>query len=145
MVWLLRIYTNHHRQPIKQHKRRTIILLVRLIRSLWPTDFYSFAISETNMYVSSAKAPYEGVYQRQPTGLPRPEYVPQHPDVPSAPPAEFNQPNMYPPMPNGYQPAMQYPPQAAYQNNAYGGSMYVPQMPPSYEQSQHDIQQKKRD
>lgn len=79
-------------------------------------------ISETKMYVSPAQAPYEGVYQRQPTGLPKPEYVP------SAPPAEFNQPGMYPPMPNGYQPAMQYPPQPAYQNNAFGGSMYVPQM-----------------
>lgn len=79
------------------------------------------------MFVSPAQAPYEGVYQRQPTGLPKAEYVPQYPEVPSAPPAEFNQPNPYAPMPNGYQPAMQYPPQPAYQNNVYGGSMYVPQ------------------
>ena len=102
-------------------------------------------ISETKMFVSPAQAPYEGVYQRQPTGLPKAEYVPQYPEIPSAPPAEFNQPNPYAPMPNGYQPVMQYPPQPAYQNNAYGGSMYVPQMPPSYEQSQQDVQQKKRD
>jgi len=57
---------------------------------------------------------------------------------------------MYPQVPNGYQAPMQYPPQPAYQNNNYGGQMYVPQtqnvqMPPSYEQSQQDIQQKKRD
>ena len=70
------------------------------------------------MFVSPAQAPYEGVYQRQPTGLPRAEYIPQYPEVPSAPPA-----------PNGYQPPpMQYPPQPAYQNNNYGGQMYVPQM-----------------
>ncbi len=85
-------------------------------------------ILETKMYVSPAQAPYDGVYQRQPTGLPRAEYIPQYPDVPSAPPAEVNHPNMYPSMPNGYQqPPMQYPPQPAYQNNNYGGQMYVPQ------------------
>ena len=50
------------------------------------------------MFVSSAQAPFDGVYQRQPTGLPRPEFIPQ------------------------------YPPQAAYQNNAFGGQIYVPQM-----------------
>lgn len=77
------------------------------------------------MYVSPAQAPYEGVYQRQPTGLPRAEFIPQYSDIPSAP--------------------VQYPPQPAYQNNAYGGQMYVPQMPPSYEQSQSNMEQKKRD
>ncbi|CAF1575042.1 unnamed protein product [Adineta ricciae] len=81
--------------------------------------------AETTMYVSPAQAPYEGVYQRQPTGLPRAEFIPQYPEVPSAP--------------------VQYPPQPAYQNNAYGGQMYVPQMPPSYEQSQSNMEQKKRD
>jgi hypothetical protein len=80
------------------------------------------------MYVSPAQAPYEGVYQRQPTGLPRAEYIPQYPEVPSAPPSEVNNSNIYPQMPNGYQqPPMQYPPQSAYQNNNYGGQMYVPQ------------------
>ncbi|UJR23423.1 hypothetical protein I4U23_026428 [Adineta vaga] len=84
--------------------------------------------AETTMYVSPAQAPYEGVYQRQPTGLPKAEYIPQYPEMPSAP--------------------VQYPPQPAYQNNTYGGQMYVPQypqMPPSYDQSQHDKDQKKRD
>lgn len=84
--------------------------------------------AETQMFVSPAQAPYEGVYQRQPTGLPRAEYVPQYPEMPSAP--------------------MQYPPQPAYQTNTNGGQMYIPQnnqMPPSYEQSQSDFQQKKRD
>ncbi|CAF3426145.1 unnamed protein product [Rotaria sp. Silwood1] len=105
------------------------------------------------MYVSPAQAPYEGVYQRQPTGLPKAEFVPQYPEIPSAPPSQVINSNMYPQMPNGYQAPMQYPPQAAYQNNNYGGQMYVPhmnqqpnpQMPPSYEQSQQDSQQKKRD
>jgi len=111
--------------------------------------------AETNMYVSPAQAPYEGVYQRQPTGLPRAEFVPQYPVMPSAPPLETNHSNMYPQVPNGYQAPMQYPPQPAYQNNNYGGEMYIPQMnqqqqpvtqmPPSYEQSQQDIHQKKRD
>jgi hypothetical protein len=72
------------------------------------------------MYVSPAQAPYEGVYQRQPTGLPKAEFIPQYPEIPSAPPSQI---------PNGYQaPPMQYPPQSAYQNNNYGGQMYVPQM-----------------
>jgi hypothetical protein len=68
------------------------------------------------MYVSSAQAPYEGVYQRQPTGLPRAEFIPQYPAMPSASST------------NGYQAPMQYPPQPAYQNNHYGGQMYIPQM-----------------
>jgi len=70
------------------------------------------------MYVSPAQAPYEGVYQRQPTGLPKAEFIPQYPEMPSAPPSQI---------PNGYQAPMQYPPQSAYQNNNYGGQMYVPQ------------------
>ncbi len=68
---------------------------------------------ETNMYVSSAQAPYEGVYQRQPTGLPKAEYIPQYPEMSST---NANNSASYP------------PPQAAYQNNAFGGQMYVPQM-----------------
>lgn len=65
------------------------------------------------MFVSSAQAPYAGVYERQPTGIPRAEFIPQNPVFPS----------------NGYQPAtLQYPPQAAYQNNNLGGQIYVPQM-----------------
>jgi hypothetical protein len=85
-------------------------------------------VLETNMYVSPAQAPYEGVYQRQPTGLPRAEFIPQYPVMPSAPPVEVNHSNMYPQVPNGYQAPVQYPPQPAYQNNNYGGQMYVPQM-----------------
>lgn len=101
--------------------------------------------AETNMYVSPAQAPYEGVYQRQPTGLPKAEFIPQYPPMPSAPPAASGNPY------SNSQP--QYPPQSAYQNS-YGGQMYVPQMnpyqqnasvPPSYEQSQKESQQKKWD
>ena len=65
------------------------------------------------MYISPAQAPYAGVYQRQPTGLPRAEFIPQYPEMPST---------------NGHQAPMQYPPQPAYQNNNFGGQMYVPQM-----------------
>ncbi len=65
------------------------------------------------MYISPAQAPYAGVYQRQPTGLPRAEFIPQYPEMPST---------------NGYQAPMQYPPQPAYQNNNFGGQMYVPHM-----------------
>lgn len=111
--------------------------------------------AETTMYVSPAQAPYEGVYQRQPTGLPKAEFIPQYPEMPSAPASAPNQnPYMNPQMSNGYAAPMQYPPQSAYQNNNYGGQMYVPQMnqqqqnvqmPPSYEKSQEDVQQKKRD
>jgi len=68
------------------------------------------------MFVSPAQAPYAGVYQRQPTGLPRAEFIPQYPEMPSGPST------------NGCQPSMQYPPQMAYQNNGFGGQMYVPQM-----------------
>ena len=50
------------------------------------------------MFVSSAQAPYAGVYQRQPTGLPQAEFIPQYPAIPAA---------------NGHQ--------AAYQNNHFGG------------------------
>ncbi len=64
------------------------------------------------MFVSPAQAPYAGVYQRQPTGLPRAEFIPQYPEMPPS---------------NGYQAPMQYPPQAAYQNNGFAGHMYVPQ------------------
>jgi len=113
--------------------------------------------AETNMYVSPAQAPYQGVYQLQPTGLPKAEFIPQYPEMPSAPSSA--QSTMYPNVNNGFggnnQVPMQYPPQPAYQNNSYGEQMYVPQqqqqqqqnypMPPSYEQSQHDVQQKKRD
>jgi len=55
-------------------------------------------IIETTMYVSPAQAPYEGVYQRQPAGLPKAEFIPQ------------------------------YSPQPAYQNNGFDGQIYVPQM-----------------
>ena len=80
------------------------------------------------MYVSSAPPPYDGVYQRQPTGLPKAEFIPQYPPMPSAPLHQANSANMYPQMPNGFQAPMQYPPQSAYQDNSYGGQMYVPQM-----------------
>lgn len=78
------------------------------------------------MYVSSAQAPYEGVYQRQPTGLPKAEFIPQYPEMPSAPPAQPNNPYL----PNAYPAPMQYPPQSAYQDSSNGGQMYVPQMNP---------------
>jgi len=60
------------------------------------------------MFVSPAQAPYAGVYQRQPTGLPSAEFIPQYPEIPST---------------NGCQ-----APQSAYQNNVFGGQIYVPQM-----------------
>lgn len=33
------------------------------------------------MYVSPAQAPYAGVYQRQPMGLPQAEFIPQYPET----------------------------------------------------------------
>lgn len=104
--------------------------------------------AETYMFVSPAPAPYDGVYQRQPTGLPNAEFVPQYSPAPSAPQASSDNPYL-----RQQGPATQYPPQTAYQNT-HSDSMYVPpmnpysqnnQMPPSYEQSQQDLQQKKRD
>ena len=87
---------------------------------------------DTTMYVSPAQAPYEGVYQRQPTGLPKAEFIPQYPAMPSAPPEpSSSNPYMNPPM--------QYPPQSAYQNS-YGGQMYVPQMNPYQPVCLNDIQ-----
>jgi hypothetical protein len=87
-------------------------------------------ILDTSMYVSSAQAPYEGVYQRQPTGLPKAEFTPQYTPMPSAPSAQQENPYLNPQASNGYQAPMQYPPQSAYQNNNHGGPMYVPQMNP---------------
>ena len=74
------------------------------------------------MYVSPAQAPYAGVYQRQPSGLPQAEFIPQYPEM-------------------------------AYQANGKNGHMYVPQkdpqanyaMPPSYEQSQLNDSNKKKE
>jgi hypothetical protein len=125
MVWLQLIFMSLHHHPIKPHKQQTIILLVK--------SFYAFMgclilfrwILETTMYVSPAQAPYEGVYQRQPTGLPKAEFIPQYPEMPST---NGNNSAMYSQIPNGYQAPIQYPPQPAYQNNGYGGEMYVPQM-----------------
>ncbi len=65
------------------------------------------SILETNMFVSPAEAPYAGVYQRQPTGLPQAEFIPQNAGISAT---------------NGY------PPQTAYQSNDLGGQMYVPQV-----------------
>ncbi|CAF0765253.1 unnamed protein product [Adineta ricciae] len=87
--------------------------------------------ADTNMFVSPAMAPYAGVYQRQPTGLPRAEFVPQYSEMPFT--------------------DVTHSPQLAYQNNGCGGQMYIPQvngeknypMPPSYEQSQNGFQEKK--
>lgn len=93
MAWQLLIFMNHHHHRIKQHKYLRIILLVCLRRD-FPFETLCPSIVDTNMFVSSAQAPFDGVYQRQQTGLPRPEFIPQ----------------------------------AAYQNNAFGGQMYVPQM-----------------
>ena len=64
------------------------------IRALNSIDFLFTLLLETKMYVSPAQAPYEGVYQRQPTGLPKAEYIPQYPAAPSAPPSELNNPPM---------------------------------------------------
>ncbi|CAF2316645.1 unnamed protein product [Rotaria sp. Silwood2] len=93
--------------------------------------------AETTMYVSQAQAPYEGVYQRQPKGLPPAEFIPQYPDISSV---NVNNSTMYPSMADGYQS------QTAYQDNGFGGQMSEKQnyqMPPSYEQSQNQFQQKK--
>ncbi|CAF3357226.1 unnamed protein product [Rotaria sp. Silwood1] len=99
--------------------------------------------AETTMYVSQAQAPYEGVYQRQSTGLPAAEFIPQYPDISSV---NVNNPTMYPSMTDGYQSSMQYQSQMAYQNNGCDGQTNEKQnyqMPPSYEQSQNQLQQKK--
>lgn len=61
------------------------------------------------MFVSPAQAPYAGVYQRQPTGIPRAEFIPEYPVMASNPSS------------NGHQAPMQYPPEVAYQNNGFGG------------------------
>ncbi|CAF0912502.1 unnamed protein product [Rotaria sordida] len=93
--------------------------------------------ADTTMYISQAQAPYEGVYQRQPTGLPAPEFIPQYPDISST---NVNNSTMYPSMTNEYQS------QPVYQNNHFSGQMNEQQnyqMPPSYEQSQNQFQQKK--
>jgi hypothetical protein len=76
-------------------------------------------IIETTMYVSPAQAPYEGVYQRQPAGLPKAEFIPQYPDIA---PTNVNNSDIHPAISNGY------PPQPAYQNNGSDGQIYVPQM-----------------
>ncbi|CAF1655290.1 unnamed protein product [Rotaria magnacalcarata] len=79
--------------------------------------------AETTMYVSQSHAPYEGVYQRQPTGLPKAEFTPQ-----------------YPTMSDVYQTHF------AYQNNGFGGQINEKQnyqMPPSYEQALYEFQEKK--
>ncbi|CAF3325700.1 unnamed protein product [Rotaria socialis] len=79
--------------------------------------------AETTMYVSQSQAPYEGVYQRQSTGLPKAEFTPQ-----------------YPSMSNGYQT------HSDYQNNGFGRQINEKQnyqMPPSYEQAQYEFQEKK--
>ena len=60
------------------------------------------------MFVSPAPAPYAGVYQRQPTGLPRAEFVPQCSEMPFT--------------------DVTHSPQLAYQNNGCGGQMYIPQV-----------------
>lgn len=60
------------------------------------------------MFVSPAPAPYAGVYQRQPTGLPRAEFVPQQSEMPFTDVTQS--------------------PQLAYQNNGHGGQMYIPQI-----------------
>ena len=67
------------------------------------------------MFVSPAQAPYAGVYQRQPTGLPQAEFTPQ-----MAYQSNGLGGQMYVPQMNG-------------------------QMPPSYEQSQNEFQPKKNE
>jgi hypothetical protein len=88
---------------------------------LFLKNLFHCILLETTMFVSPAQAPYEGVYQRQPTGLPRAEFIPQYPEVPSASLTNANNSAGYPPTSNGYQAPMQYPSQAAYQNNGFGG------------------------
>ncbi len=100
MVWLQPTFMNHHHHHIKQHKLRTIISRVNFRKKIQIScgKILCRLIIETTMYVSPAQAPYEGVYQRQPAGLPKAEFIPQ------------------------------YPPQPAYQNNGSDGQIYVPQM-----------------
>lgn len=75
----------------------------------------------TNMYVSPAQAPYVGVYQRQSTGLPQPEFIPQYPET-------AYQANGA----NGHM----YVPQKGLQQDH--------ELPPSYEQSQVNQPNKKQ-
>ena len=74
------------------------------------------------MYVSPAQAPYAGVYERQPTGLPKAEYIPQYPQM------AFQA--------NGINGPMYVP-----QNESKHDQM----LPPSYEQSQQNYPSKKKE
>lgn len=66
--------------------------------------------AETAMFVSPAQAPYAGLYQRQQTGLPQAEFVPQGPQMPSEPSTNLD--------------------------HRQGDRRQHQEMPPSYEQSQ---------
>lgn len=59
------------------------------------------------MFVSTAPAPYDGVYQRRPTGLPKPEFIPA-----------------YPASQNSGQHSNEFQAETAYQMN---GTMFIPQ------------------
>ena len=74
------------------------------------------------MYVSPAQAPYAGVYQRQATGLPQAEFIPQYPEM--AYQANGTNGHMYVPQKGSQQ--------------EYG-------LPPSYEQSQVNQTNKKQE
>lgn len=76
------------------------------------------------MFVSHAQAPYDGVYQRQPTGLPKPEFIPQYTNF-SSEDVKHSAKNGS--TSNAYQTGMQHSPQLAYQNGC-NGQIYVPEM-----------------
>lgn len=127
MVWLLQIFMSHHHHRIKQFKPHPTISPVNRIKRFTLPFCINTSICyalETYMFVSPAPAPYDGVYQRQPTGLPNAEFVPQYSPAPSAPQASSDNPYL-----RQQGPATQYPPQTAYQNT-HSDSMYVPPMNP---------------
>ena len=90
MVWLQLICTNLRRPRMQQRKRRTITLPVNIESLGMRSSRTTMSIAETAMFVSPAQAPYDGLYQRQRTGLPQAEFVPQAPQIPSEPSTNLN-------------------------------------------------------
>ena len=70
------------------------------------------------MFISPAAAPYDGVYQRQPNGMPPPQYTPGYPNQTST----WNGS-----MPTGNQGSGAYPVQPVYHSNGSSNTMFVPQ------------------
>ena len=73
------------------------------------------------MFISPAAAPYEGVYQRQPNGIPPPQYIPGYTGETSP----WNGS-----IPNGNHGSGAYPVQPAYHSNGSSNTMFVPQNNP---------------